>query len=125
MQQNDTVLILLDQMQKQLDSLKAMLLQESFNEKLTENPMVLRDYDLSSSWQEKILFILGYYNKPLHSMEMVSFIDQYDKVFYYKRTKLDKQKMLSTHIHRAVKKGIILRQRKPGSKGFVYYLSKG
>jgi hypothetical protein len=80
------------------------------------------DYDLSGScWQEKILFVLGYYNKPLSSMEIVSFMDQYDKMFYCKRT----EQMISTHLLRVVNKGIILQQRRQGSKGFVYFLSKG
>ena len=125
MPQKKEILILLDQMQKQLDSFREMVLQDNVKETPNENPLVLQDYNLSGSWQEKILFILGYYNKPLSSMEIVSFMDQYDKVFYYKRTELDKQKMLSTHLHRAVKKGIILRERKQGSKGFAYFLSKG
>ena len=125
MPQKKEILILLDQIQKQLDSIREMVLQDNFNGTSNENSLILQDYDLSASWQEKILFILAYYNKPLSSMEIVSFMDQYDKVFYYKRTELDKQKMLSTHLHRAVKKGIIFRQKKQGSKGFVYYLSKG
>ena len=125
MPHNNDIILLLDQMQKQLNSLRTMLLQDNVKEIPNENPLMLQDYDLSASWLEKILFVLGYYNKPLSSLEIVSFMDQYDKVFYYKRTDLDKQKMLSTHLHRAVKKGIILRERKQGSKGFAYFLSKG
>ncbi len=97
----------LQQLQEQLDEIKKYVLQNDSKpvSKTRRKTRMLTpdDYQTFFSWQEKIVFILKYRNRPLLSYEIVSFMNDFDTVFQYKWTELDKVKILSTHITRAVK----------------------
>lgn len=129
MDKRQQILDRLQQLQQEIDEIKNYLLQNdsdsssrSARKAKRVTNLTVNNYQTSFSWQQKIVFILRYQNKPLLSSEIVSFMDDFDSIFQYKRTELDKVKMLSTHLNRAVKKEVIRRFRKTGTRGYFYAL---
>lgn len=129
MEYRQVVLSRIEQLQQQIDELREYILHQENNSsrksgRKEKTPEIhLYQYQTSFSWQEKIVFVLNYRKKPLLSSEIVSFLDEFDTVFQYKHTELDKQKMLSTHLNRAIQKKIIRRFKKPGIRGYYYALN--
>ena len=120
---------LLDKLQElegQIDIIRENILQNNAESKpktrRERRGLTIEDYKTFFSWQDKIVFILKYRNKPLLSSEIVFFMDDFDTVFRYKQTTLEKTKMLSTHLTRAIKKGIITRFKQTGVRGYYYCL---
>ncbi len=120
---------ILDQLQvlqEQIDTIRESILhnnsESNHKSRRRIKSLSIDDYKTFFSWQEKIVFILKYRNRPLLSSEIVSFMDDFDTVFQYKWTELDKVKILSTHITRAVKRGIITRFKQAAVRGYYYSL---
>ncbi len=113
-------------LQEQIDAIRESVLQNSSesNRKTRRRTksLTIDGYKTFFSWQDKIVFILKYRSKPMLSSEIVSFMDGFDTVFQDKETQLDKMKMLSTHLNRTIKKGIITRFKQNGVKGYYYWL---
>jgi hypothetical protein len=115
----------LDKLQGQIEEIRNFLLHSDNSKRRSRRKrrrLTIEDYHTYLSWQDKIVFILKFYNKPLLSSDMVSFMDDFDTVFKDKWTQLDKMKMLSTHINRSIKKGIITRFKQNGIRGYYYSL---
>lgn len=112
----------LQQLQQQLDEIKEFVLQNDTKpvRKRKVKMLTPEDYQTFFSWQEKIIFILKYRKKPLLSYEIVSFMNDFDTVFQFKWTELDKVKILSTHLNRAIKRGVIIRHKQNGVRGYYY-----
>lgn len=121
---NQQILDRLQELQLQIDELRNYIISQEVesSKKKTKRAkrLALFEYQTFFSWEQKIVFILKFYQRPLLSSEIVSFLDTYDTVFIYKRTELDKLKMLSTHLNRTVKKGAIKQFKKPGMRGYYY-----
>lgn len=116
----------LQQLQLQIEGLRNHILsngKKSLRRRKTKN-LTVHEYRTFFTWHQKIIFILTYYERPLLSSEIVSFLDVYDTVFQHKSTELDKLKMLSTHLNRAVVKKSIRQFKKPGVRGYYYSLEE-
>ena len=123
---NQEILEQLEQLQLQIEELRNHVLskgKESLRRKKTKN-LSIYEYHSFFTWHQKIIFILTYYGRPLLSSEIVSFLDNYDTVFQNKQTELDKLKMLSTHLNRAIVKKNIIRFKKPGVRGYYYSIEE-
>lgn len=123
---NQQIIERLQQLQLEIDELRNYLVsqeKESSRRKKIKL-LTLHDYQLFFSWEQKIVFILKYYRKPLLSSDIVYFLSLYDTVFQNKRTDLDKLKMLSTHLNRAVSKKVVKQFKKPGVRGYYYIIQE-
>jgi len=92
---------------------------EKLKRKLKKHDMPTDQYDHSSSWISKIVFLVTRANKPFRSAEIIEVLQKKEPVLHQK---MSKEKFLSAFLNVAMKHGRLVPYKLKGVRGNYYCL---